>query len=189
MTTSAGRGHLLTEQAHPLSTDLDQLSTSELVQLFAQEDLQPQQAVAAATPALTEAIDAIAARLRQAEGPFGERAIVDILGPAIDALAFAHELGIAHRDIKPANVFRARTVRGETTKILDFDTNSTRKPLQMVWCGEDAVLLSWQVFFIFVMFASFFFFCTSYISLATPANTTNRKIHANILLCFLFYNH
>ena len=65
MTTSAGRGHLLTEQAHPLSTDLDQLSTSELVQLFAQEDLQPQQAVAAATPALTEAIDAIAARLRQ----------------------------------------------------------------------------------------------------------------------------
>jgi hypothetical protein len=37
-----------------------------------------------------------------------------------------------------------------TTKILDFDTNSTRKPVQMVWCGEDAVLLSWQGFVLMV---------------------------------------
>ncbi|MCC6527527.1 MAG: SEL1-like repeat protein [Polyangiaceae bacterium] len=62
----------------------------------------------------------LAERLRAGAGPFDERAIVDMLGPAIDALGFAHELGIAHRDIKPANVFRARTARGETTKLLDF---------------------------------------------------------------------
>ncbi|MBI4954792.1 MAG: SEL1-like repeat protein [Myxococcales bacterium] len=62
----------------------------------------------------------LAERLRLGAGPFDERTIVDIVGPAIDALGFAHELGIAHRDIKPANVFRARTARGETTKILDF---------------------------------------------------------------------
>lgn len=37
-----------------------------------------------------------------------------------------------------------------TKKILDFDTNSTRKPAQMVWCGEDAVLLSWQGFLLMV---------------------------------------
>jgi len=58
------RGHLLTEQANPRSSDLDALSTEALVDLFCQEDRRPQQAVAAAAPALTLAIDAVAARLR-----------------------------------------------------------------------------------------------------------------------------
>jgi len=59
------RGHLLTEQANPHSADLDQLSTADLVQLFCNEDLRPQQAVAAAAPALGVAIDAIAGRLQR----------------------------------------------------------------------------------------------------------------------------
>jgi len=59
------RGHLLTEQANPRSTDLDTLPTSELVRLFCEEDRRPQEAVAAAAPALTAAVDAIAERLRQ----------------------------------------------------------------------------------------------------------------------------
>ncbi|MFM7651955.1 MAG: N-acetylmuramic acid 6-phosphate etherase [Vulcanococcus sp.] len=59
------RGHLLTEQANPLSTDLDRLSTADLVQLFCEEDRRPQEAVAAAAPALTAAVEAIAERLRQ----------------------------------------------------------------------------------------------------------------------------
>jgi N-acetylmuramic acid 6-phosphate etherase len=63
--TSDSRGHLLTEQANPRSTALDQLSTAELVQLFCEEDLRPQQAVAAAAPALTAAITAIAERLER----------------------------------------------------------------------------------------------------------------------------
>jgi len=70
--TSAGqpfgaqdRGHLLTEQANPLSAQLDQLATAELVQLFCEEDRRPQEAVAAVAPALAAAIDAIAARLVQ----------------------------------------------------------------------------------------------------------------------------
>ena len=45
---SADRGHLLTEQANPRSTTLDQLDTKELVELFIEEDQRPQQAVAAA---------------------------------------------------------------------------------------------------------------------------------------------
>lgn len=57
------RGHLLTEQSHPASADLDQLSTLELVGVFCDEDRRPQQAVAAAAPQLAEAIEAIAARL------------------------------------------------------------------------------------------------------------------------------
>jgi N-acetylmuramic acid 6-phosphate etherase len=59
------RGHLLTEQAHPLSESLDQLSTAEMVALFCQNDLEPQRAVAAAAPHLTAAVDAISDRLRQ----------------------------------------------------------------------------------------------------------------------------
>ncbi|QCH13975.1 N-acetylmuramic acid 6-phosphate etherase [Synechococcus sp. CB0101] len=58
------RGHLLTEQANPLSSDLDALSTRDLVAVFVEEDRRPQEAVAAAAPALTTAIDAIAERLR-----------------------------------------------------------------------------------------------------------------------------
>ena len=57
------RGHLLTEQANPLSAQLDALATEELVDLFCRNDLEPQRAVAAAAPQLTAAIDAIAARL------------------------------------------------------------------------------------------------------------------------------
>ncbi len=68
MSTASGevrRGHLLTEQANPLSTALDTLSSVELVQLFCEEDRRPQEAVAGAAPALAEAVEAIADRLRQ----------------------------------------------------------------------------------------------------------------------------
>lgn len=58
------RGHLLTEQAHPLSESLDELSTAEMVALFCQNDLEPQRAVAAAAAQLTAAVDAISDRLR-----------------------------------------------------------------------------------------------------------------------------
>ena len=64
MSDSGGdRGHLLTERPNPASEDLDQLPTASLVALFCANDLLPQQAVAAAAPALAAAIDAIAARL------------------------------------------------------------------------------------------------------------------------------
>jgi len=59
------RGHLLTEQANPLSTALDTLSSVDLVQLFCEEDRRPQEAVAGAASALAEAVEAIAGRLRQ----------------------------------------------------------------------------------------------------------------------------
>ena len=59
------RGHLLTELANPLSQNLDQLSTAALVDLFCQNDLEPQRAVQRAAPQLAEAIEAIAVRVRQ----------------------------------------------------------------------------------------------------------------------------
>ena len=60
---TASRGHLLTEQANPASEELDRLDTESLVALFCENDLQPQQAVAAAAAELALAVDAIAARL------------------------------------------------------------------------------------------------------------------------------
>ena len=51
------RGHLLTEQANPLSQNLDQLSSLELVELFNTEDAQTLQAIANARQELAQAID------------------------------------------------------------------------------------------------------------------------------------
>ena len=31
-----------------------------------------------------------------------------------------------------------------TTKVLDFDTKSVSKPVQLEWCGEDSVALLWK---------------------------------------------
>jgi N-acetylmuramic acid 6-phosphate etherase len=57
------RGHLLTEQANPASASLDRLATRELVDLFCANDLEPQQAVAAAAASLAAAVDAVSERL------------------------------------------------------------------------------------------------------------------------------
>jgi N-acetylmuramic acid 6-phosphate etherase len=61
---SSDRGHLLTEQSNQRSSRLDQLDTLALVELFAEEDRRPQEAVAAVAPALAKAVDAVAERLR-----------------------------------------------------------------------------------------------------------------------------
>jgi N-acetylmuramic acid 6-phosphate etherase len=59
------RGHLLTEQVNPNSTNLDQLSALEIVELFNQEDAKTISAIAAAKLELATAIDRTADSLRQ----------------------------------------------------------------------------------------------------------------------------
>jgi N-acetylmuramic acid 6-phosphate etherase len=59
------RGHLLTEQVNVNSTNLDRLSTIELVDLFNREDLNTINAIAGARAELAQAIDTIADSLRQ----------------------------------------------------------------------------------------------------------------------------
>ena len=61
---SSDRGHLLTEQSNRRSSRLDQLDTLALVELFADEDRRPQEAVAAVAPALAQAVDSVVERLR-----------------------------------------------------------------------------------------------------------------------------
>ena len=58
--------------------------------------------------------------LRDRGVPFSEKEALQLLRPAVDAIALAHSLGIAHRDLKPANLILAHTARGQMIKVLDF---------------------------------------------------------------------
>ena len=55
-----------------------------------------------------------------AKGPLTPERTADILVPACAGVHAAHRAGVVHRDIKPGNIFLARTLMGETPKILDF---------------------------------------------------------------------
>lgn len=61
---------------------------------------------------------------REAEANEPTRSIeqtVELLGPVAEALALAHQKGIAHRDVKPGNVFVVGDVSAvHTVKLLDF---------------------------------------------------------------------
>lgn len=43
-----------------------------------------------------------------------------LLGPAIEALAVAHERGVAHRDLKPSNMMLVQGRKGPILKVFDF---------------------------------------------------------------------
>lgn len=61
---------------------------------------------------------ALEARRGQGGRPAAE--MFAMFRPAIEALAYAHDEGIAHRDIKPANIMAVSAKRGSTLKLMDF---------------------------------------------------------------------
>ena len=58
------RGTLLTEKSNNRSDDLDSITTSELVDIFVEEDKKPQEAVSNAKDQITKAIDEIFLKLK-----------------------------------------------------------------------------------------------------------------------------
>jgi len=69
-----------------------------------------------------ETLEAVLARESQiGKAPRTVEQTIDLLGPVAEALALAHQKGIAHRDVKPGNVFVVGDVDGEhKVKLLDF---------------------------------------------------------------------
>ena len=57
---------------------------------------------------------------RRGKGPFTAGETLSLLKPVLEALAYAHDEGIAHRDIKPANMMLVQTKRGGTLRLMDF---------------------------------------------------------------------
>jgi tRNA A-37 threonylcarbamoyl transferase component Bud32 len=59
--------------------------------------------------------------LIEREAPLAVERTVDLLLPALAAVAAGHAAGVIHRDLKPPNIFLAKGYRGEITpKVLDF---------------------------------------------------------------------
>jgi serine/threonine protein kinase len=57
---------------------------------------------------------------RRGRGGLAPTDALALLRPVFEALAVAHDEGVAHRDLKPANVMLARTRQGIEPKLLDF---------------------------------------------------------------------
>jgi eukaryotic-like serine/threonine-protein kinase len=59
--------------------------------------------------------------LIEREAPLAVERTIDLLLPALAAVAAGHAAGVIHRDLKPPNIFLAKGFRGEITpKVLDF---------------------------------------------------------------------
>jgi serine/threonine-protein kinase len=69
-------------------------------------------------------------RRARAGGPhFSAAEIARVFDPVLDALAFAHERGVAHRDLKPSNIMLPAA--GDVgAKVLDFGTALVGPPVQ-----------------------------------------------------------
>lgn len=58
--------------------------------------------------------------LQRINGPLETNEIVEVSTPLLEALDFAHEMGVVHRDIKPSNVLLGQTGKRITPKLADF---------------------------------------------------------------------
>ena len=66
-------------------------------------------------------LDAELSRRAHGRLPLGAQELLAIFEPVLEAVAFAHEAGIAHRDLKPSNVMLVRTPSGGVSaKVVDF---------------------------------------------------------------------
>ncbi|XXX76872.1 tetratricopeptide repeat protein [Sorangium sp. So ce134] len=62
----------------------------------------------------------IDARSASGRGPYPVVQAIELLAPAVSALAMAHDERVSHRDIKPANLFLVGSPGATTIKVVDF---------------------------------------------------------------------
>ncbi|WP_437609067.1 AAA family ATPase [Sorangium sp. So ce834] len=62
----------------------------------------------------------IDARSAAGRGPYPVDEAIELLAPAVSALAMAHDERVSHRDIKPANLFLVGAPGATTIKVVDF---------------------------------------------------------------------
>jgi serine/threonine-protein kinase len=68
----------------------------------------------------------LSAYVRRKGGKLSVRSTLELLLPAMDGIAYAHERGVVHRDLKPENIFLARTDDGVVPKVLDFGISKVK---------------------------------------------------------------
>ena len=75
------------------------------------------------------------------------REALGLLRPVFDAIACAHEAGVAHRDLKPANVMVTPARRGEApARVLDFGVARVMDPDEEAGTGFTRTSSEWSSF-------------------------------------------
>ncbi len=75
------------------------------------------------------------------------REVLDLLRPAFDALACAHEAGVSHRDIKPSNLMLVKARRGEgSLRVIDFGVAKVDEPDRDVGSGSTRTAAAFVAF-------------------------------------------
>lgn len=83
---------------------------------------------------------------RRNEGGMSPQDAWRLLRPAFEAIAYAHDEGIAHRDIKPANIMLCTTKRGRIIRLLDFGIAKLMQEGEQVGSGMTATRGSFNAF-------------------------------------------
>ncbi len=83
---------------------------------------------------------------RRGRGGQSPHEVLAMLRPVLEALAYAHEEGIAHRDIKPANMMLVPTKRGNVLKLLDFGIAKAMDDGEEAGSGHTATTSSLNAF-------------------------------------------
>lgn len=85
-------------------------------------------------------------RARRGRGGRRPSEALALLRPVIEALASAHDEGVAHRDLKPANVMVVHHRRGQTLKLLDFGIAKTMGAGEQAGTGATRTSSALQAF-------------------------------------------
>ena len=83
---------------------------------------------------------------RRGQGGQSPQDVLALMRPGLEALAYAHEEGVAHRDLKPANMMLVPTKRGNVLKLLDFGIAKVMEEGEEAGSGQTMTTSSLKAF-------------------------------------------